>query len=258
VRIGSSVQTTTHQGVSGSGDPLLSRSLFRESPGGADEPSASLIELRKPGAVIKPHFHLVDQFQVVVGGEGRMGKNLLTPVSFHYADAYTPYGPIIGGPMGIQFLTLRAHTDKTWSHYMPESRHEMKRKAGRGLACKVEMDQGQTLFRSGSSVLDTLWEVHDDGLAAFMLRVGPGVSATGPDPSIGGGQCLAVLNGSLIYQDEELPLWSCLFVTPDEGPPGLTAGPSGFDALVLEFPKREAGRGLARQNLMHELCVVPA
>ena len=49
----------------------------------------------------------MDQYQVVVGGFCTMGKQQTPPVSFQYADAYTPYGPIKGEEQGFAFFTLR-------------------------------------------------------------------------------------------------------------------------------------------------------
>jgi hypothetical protein len=59
------------------------------------------------GHVIKPHFHSVDQYQVVVRGVARSGKHPMCSGDFHYADAYTSYGPIVAGEGGLAFFTLR-------------------------------------------------------------------------------------------------------------------------------------------------------
>src|SRR5215207_4440094 len=58
-----------------------------------DEPRVFLTR-RPPGDVIAPHFHEIAQYQVVVEGKGRIGKHALEPLTVHYTDAYTPYGPI--------------------------------------------------------------------------------------------------------------------------------------------------------------------
>src|SRR5215470_17255062 len=73
----------------------------------ANGPQAFLVERPYANARIEPHFHDVDQFQVVVAGDGRMGKKPVAPVTFQYADAYTPYGPIVANGHGISFFTLR-------------------------------------------------------------------------------------------------------------------------------------------------------
>ena len=84
-------------------------------------PQGFLIELRpeepdeRPRyTMVPPHFHQVRQFQVIVGGdEPTLGKRRATPVTFHYADPSTPYGPIDSGPGGVEFFTLRARETRT-------------------------------------------------------------------------------------------------------------------------------------------------
>src|SRR5262245_18405605 len=75
-------------------------------------PQGFLVDVHQPDYVIKPHFHLVDQFQVIVSGGGTFGRHHpITAGSLHYADAYTPYGPIVAGEKGLAFFTLRARAD---------------------------------------------------------------------------------------------------------------------------------------------------
>src|SRR5271154_5227169 len=53
------------------------------------------------GTVIAPHFHHVRQFQVVIEGDGaRIGKHSVPPITFHYTDPDSPYGPIVPGAGG--------------------------------------------------------------------------------------------------------------------------------------------------------------
>src|SRR5258708_1099195 len=65
--------------VGESGDPL---------------PNCKLIE-QEPDSVIRAHFHIANQFQVVVAGEGTFGRFVARPISVQYSGAYTGYGPII-------------------------------------------------------------------------------------------------------------------------------------------------------------------
>src|SRR5215813_9925623 len=46
------------------------------------------------GRLSRPHFHENDQFQVVVGGKGKLGRHELAPYTVHFSRAYTPYGPL--------------------------------------------------------------------------------------------------------------------------------------------------------------------
>src|SRR2546421_60316 len=57
---------------------------------------------------VSPHFHLVRQFQVFVGGDKpQVGKRDVSPFDFHYVDPSTPYGPFMTGKKGLSFFTLR-------------------------------------------------------------------------------------------------------------------------------------------------------
>src|SRR5258708_35645044 len=66
-------------------------------------PQAFLVE-QDPGTLIEPHFHLQDEFQVMVGGSGSLGRHAVQPVSVHYAGAHTGYGPITAGRGGVGYF----------------------------------------------------------------------------------------------------------------------------------------------------------
>src|SRR5947209_4589797 len=69
-------------------------------------PQAFLVE-QDPDSVIEPHFHLENEFQVMVAGSGSLGRHPVEPVSVHYAGAHTGYGPIASGSDGLSYFTLR-------------------------------------------------------------------------------------------------------------------------------------------------------
>ena len=100
-------------------------------------PQAFLVELEKPGHIIKPHFHHVDQFQIVVDGGGTLGKHELQPVTVHYTDSFTPYGPIVAGDEGLKFFNFRPCAD-VGAEYMPGSRERLLRHAGRNLVAETD------------------------------------------------------------------------------------------------------------------------
>jgi hypothetical protein len=201
--------------------------------GDSDFPEGYLVEFRpRPGGRIEPHFHKVAQYQVIVGGDGHLGKHAVSPISFHFADLSTPYGPITPtGAAGIEFFTLRpARRPGTW--HMPGSKHEMLGRAGRNVSVGVE---AQPLPERGVSS-EVLLDPHADGLASFRLRLGPGEEATGPAPAGSGGQYYVVIAGALQHDGQDLPPRSLLFIGPDEAAPTIAAGSEGADVLVLQFP----------------------
>src|SRR5260221_8622645 len=88
-------------------------------------PQAFLVE-QDTGTLIEPHFHLQDEFQVMVGGSGSLGRHAVQPVSVHYAGAHTGYGPITAGSDGLDYFTLRARMD-TGAQFLPVARDKMQR-----------------------------------------------------------------------------------------------------------------------------------
>ena len=75
-----------------------------------------------PGKVSLPHFHRVDQFQVVVGGGGKLGRHVRRLYCVHFSRAYTPYGRLAADPHDeLLFFGLRRHEDPG-SQRLPEQR----------------------------------------------------------------------------------------------------------------------------------------
>jgi hypothetical protein len=209
---------------------------FGEVRSAASGPQGFLVDIRpeEPDersryTMVPPHFHQVRQFQVVVGGdEPTLGKRPARPITFHYADPSTPYGPIDSGPGGVTFFTLRPRGD-TNAHWMPGNRELMLSRAGRNIVTKLDstrLMQGRT---------EVLIGPHDDGLASFGLLIGAGQSQTGPWPAGSGGQYYLVVRGSLAGE-RVLPTGSLLWVDAGESAPMLTAGSDGCELLVLQFP----------------------
>ena len=69
-------------------------------------PMAFLVE-QDAGAIVGAHYHQADQFQVIVGGAGRLGHHDIGAPTVHFAGAWSPYGPLSAGSDGLQYFTLR-------------------------------------------------------------------------------------------------------------------------------------------------------
>ena len=87
-------------------------------------PQAFLVH-QQPGWVLRTHYHQQEQFQVVVRGGGSLGRHRLKALSVHYASRESGYGPLIAGPDGLDYLTLRSCADPG-AQYLPESRQNMR------------------------------------------------------------------------------------------------------------------------------------
>ena len=210
-----------------------------------NEPQAFLIEM-SPNETIVPHFHEVDQFQVFVAGGGGLGRNneVAHPIAVHYADHHTGYGPINAGPQGFSYFTLRAKTDPGAVYlHQPGYREKLKPSKQRHYLAPVTLSTEPVLLSRGGVALEPLPGNQDqeaDGLGAFMLRMGPDMQTTGPDPRRTGGQYYLVANGSLDRNGRSYPAWSTIFVDPAETPLEIHAGSQGLEALILQYARPAA------------------
>ena len=205
------------------------------SPGVIDvNPQAFYVDRLYKNARIDPHFHDIDQYQVVVDGSCKMGKKGADPITFQYADAYTPYGPIIEtSGEGFAFFTLRPIASGGF-FAMPGNKHNMPGRAGRNIAGRF--DTTRPLPNEGQAVLEKLMEDQPDGLAAFGLRLGQDASLAGP-LSNAGGQYYLICEGDVLVGDKNLDRRSVIHVMPEEVAPVFHAGKYGADILCLQFAR---------------------
>ena len=205
-------------------------------------PMAFLVE-KEAAAIIHPHFHQADQYQVIVQGGGRLGVHDVGSVSVHYTDSYSAYGPIVADGEGISFFTLRNAWDPG-ARYMPAARQQLRdaraRFQHREVACGplsplTEAERLALADVTGAPVFETT----RDGAATWRYTVNPGGTVHGLDPSSGGGQFWLVTAGSAqVPGGALLPANSTAFVGPEDAAMAMTAGPIGADLLCLQFPRR--------------------
>jgi rubredoxin len=218
----------------------VTQTLYFGSSTEPDQPHASLNE-PDAGLLASTHFHRVDQFQVVVGGKGKIGRHELSPYCVHFTRAYTPYGPLLSDPAdALKFIVMRARHD-AGSQRLPKERAQLERVTDR----RPWQVSRQVSFASGATgndvTLDAVPEIMDDqGLAAYALSMKPLTWTTTPDPARGDGQYLVVLKGSVILnQTQTKGALALIFVSPADGPLNFQAGPEGVEALILNFPRRK-------------------
>jgi hypothetical protein len=214
--------------------------FFMASAEKPDMPVAFLVE-QKAQTMVPPHFHEVPQFQVIVEGHGTLGKQEVRPLTLHYTNAYTGYGPIGAAEDGMAFFTLRNQFDAGGARYFPAGRSFMKPAPKRHRVSGHLVLSDVTALRSRqNATLDTVFAPEADGLAAWLLRAVPDTSTLTPAPEQGGGQYVIVAGGFLLHNGITFPRLSCVYVSCDEGPFALQAGPDGLEVLVLQFPRATA------------------
>jgi hypothetical protein len=228
--------------------PMSSESLLSKAssdtyvdplPGEVRAPQAFLIE-QEPGAVVQPHFHYVDQFQVVVAGGGHLGRHPVAPLSVHFAAACTGYGPISPGEHGLSYFTLRASADESGAQYLPAARDRMRPLPRRNVVVDaIAQEAPAALAARRESVLETALD-NDDGLAVFFMRLAPGQSLNAPDPALGNGLSLLVAGGAIVRDGAEMAAWSCLYVPPGDGVISLCAAARGAEVLAMRYPRPRA------------------
>jgi rubredoxin len=210
--------------------------FFQPPPGDRSEPHAFLAERCYNGG-IRPHFHDVDQFQVIVSGGGTLGRHALPRHTVHFARAHTPYGPIVPTQEGLGFLTLRARR-AAGQFIVPDKIDLLTSVADRR---PWQVSEAPVFGSSGEICVRPLSSIRDEhGLAASSMRLKPNAKTTAPDPSGGAGQYLIVTAGSLVHGGRDHHAITLVFVKPDEAPFQLVAGAQGLDVLALNFPRENA------------------
>jgi hypothetical protein len=219
------------------------RNTLREGemppPDDALYPMAFLVE-KDAGAVVRPHFHQADQFQVVVQGGGRLGLHDIGTVAVHYTDRWSAYGPIVAAEEGVSWFTLR----NTWdpgAKYMPAARPELRAARARfqhGESTTGPMAAWSVAELARLAGVESVIEMENaDGMSSCRFRIPAGATATGADPGNGGGQFWLVLTGAASCAGSALlPVNSCVFVGPEDAALTAVAGPTGAELLCMQFP----------------------
>jgi hypothetical protein len=200
-------------------------------------PQAFLIE-QPPNSTILSHFHRQNQFQVVIGGSGTIGRHDLRPVTVHYAGAYTGYGPLISGPEGLTYFTLR-FVSESGANFLPEARADMLRGPKRHFTSSPLQCLNEEQLKSlAAPRIEQVLPREDDALAVLKYSLPPGGRLTSLDPAGSAGQFLIVANGALEHAGALLRRWENLFVSADEAGYVLSAGPAGAEVLLLQYPPK--------------------
>lgn len=200
--------------------------LFETAPGQPPGPQA-LIARQAPGWALNTHFHMQHQFQVVLSGTGMLGRHPLTPGCVHYTSPQSGYGPLVAGPRGLDYFTLRVLTDKgAW--YLPEHRQMMEP----GLP-KEHVWGVQPMAEVSNQDLIPL---RNDGLGAWMLRARPGRTLACEVSSSRSGRFHVVLSGAFELSGRPLPEGTCVYAPAQDSPPSFVATQPSSTMVVVQFP----------------------
>jgi hypothetical protein len=229
-------------------DPQTFRSDFTAREPGV--PQMILVEQPVSGSSVLPHYHATDQFQIFMDGGGRLGRQKIKPISIHYTNRYTGYGPIVAGPAGVSYYVLRPEFDRLVTGqylHVPEKRealrqHRSHRRADivEGVKVKTTSELLQLTAPVSERVIDAEHDPHDPGLFADVLYLGANMTYTGSDPAAGGGQMFIVIHGSLRCNGAAFVARSSIALTREEQAVTLTSEDAGAQVLVLQYPRRDS------------------
>lgn len=183
------------------------------------------------GFVFHPHFHLADQCQVFIEGSATMPTHAVEPITLHYADAYTAYGPITVGEGGLTYFNLRPRGD-VGAQMMPESRKKMAIRGGREIIASCRLKLGDEV---GTLRLETIIDMQDDALAAYEMLAAPGARLLDM-PAAGSGRFQLILDGEVEMEGTTLLKHTVGFIAPCASFGRRTAGPRGAHVLEVQFP----------------------
>jgi hypothetical protein len=178
-------------------------------------------------------------------GDGKLCRHEIGPLSIHYTNAWTGYGLIVAGDKGMSYYVMRPGFDVLGYQYLhvPESRNYLTRGGKRFLLAEKSVRKPKDELRKLAALqTERVIEVGagdpDADMFSHVVSMGPDISFTGPDPRLGGGQVLLVLEGSMVYEGSELGLRGAVAVTNVEGPVTVLSGADGLQFLHLQYALR--------------------
>lgn len=200
--------------------------------GSAERPPAYLVD-QLPGVSLPPHFHMTDQFQVVVAGSGMMGRgHKLAPLTVHFARGKTGYGPIVAYAQGLSYLTLLPRVEYG-GHYLSDPKTQGDRKVP-----KFQVTSKVVPLQDGIADVTparVLIEPDYSGLSVWLSALTDGQVLSSP---VGGptGRFHVVASGTAVVDGEALPPWSCVWVSAGEGDSRIEGCAGDTEILTLQFP----------------------
>ena len=202
------------------------------------QPQAYYVE-QPARSTVPPHYHDTNQFQVFLEGAAVFGRKPVTALAAHYANAHTPYGPIVTTRQAAHYLTLRNRWD-SGGKTMPDCRPTLRRIRRRFRMIEDIAVPDLSALAAGASARHDTLPVEPDGLGIAVFALGASASSDLALPVAGAGRYALVLAGALETVETLVEPPGCLYIGPG-GPPGeVKAGPGGAAVLVTQFPPEPA------------------
>jgi hypothetical protein len=199
-----------------------------------------------PTAAVYAHMHLTSQFQLLIAGGMDMprGSMSLRPVSIHYTDHNTPYGPFSCLP-GHDMLVLHPKSGGLISMAHIDARRKINLGA-RLLVAHLQEAHWCAWPDMPGSRLQTLIPA-DMGPEALALDLAPNMAL--PTAPATYGRYEVVLSGSVQSGGSVLTAPGFRHVRGDEAPAPLIAGPEGARLMLMSFDADALEGGLTGEGI---------
>lgn len=211
---------------------------FEREEGLIDSPQSYLIK-QLPNITNPTHFHTQNQFQVFIEGTGAFGRHEIHPYVVHYAGAYTGYGPIVAGPSGLSYFTLRAQHDPG-AQFLPEKIEHLKRGPKQHFTSKQ-------ILPSSSDEMNQLkapqlnWEHKESsiGMGVGLLRMPTHASYFFNFEPLADGVFFVVINGAIDADGQSLGVNKNIYFSSKEKSFEIVTSDFYAEVLVLQVPVKE-------------------
>ncbi len=203
-------------------------------------PQCYLVE-QFPGTLNPTHFHVQNQFQLFTRGSGTIGRSPkpLRAYTIHYAGAYTGYGPIIAGPDGVDYITMRAFRDPG-AKFVPQQRELLRAGPKRHWASEaLEPADPAVLASLKAAECHVVHGPDADGLAVQQIRLPARSAITVELAPAAVAMFIVVIQGAIEREGRALGHLENLFVSAEDAPCRIESGDAPAEALVLHMPAHD-------------------
>ncbi|MFM7568938.1 MAG: hypothetical protein ACKO8O_09580 [Betaproteobacteria bacterium] len=233
-------QSARKQGQLFNGTQYWRNDFFRSSDDEVCTPQCYLVE-QFPDTVNPTHFHVQNQFQLFTRGAGTIGRNpkALGAYTVHYAGAYTGYGPIVAGPEGVDYITMRAFRDPG-AKFVPQQRAALRPGPKRHWASEALQPWSlEALAALEAPVHHAVHGPDADGLAVDQIRLPAHAVTDIPIAPAAVAMFVIVIQGNVDRDGRRLGHLENLFVSAHHAPCRISTSDSPAEVLVLHMPAHD-------------------
>ena len=199
-----------------------------------EQGSMAHLTYQESGYTSPAHFHWSDQFQVILDGDAKFANHHLVPLTVHYVDKETAYGPIVPGANGVVYGAFRRK--KTGIMFMKDVRAQGVKWGSPGREYSVAEAEKPWQEEGSLQVKRLLGDEHTGPWAEFV-RYAPHSTLAGWRFSLADAEVQLVVQGSCSAEGRPLECHSLRYLQEDAQGQPLLIGPEGATILFMGFDR---------------------